>query len=180
MRTAAPILIPRRRVSQRSGRGRCRVLSTPAAPPSSQLRGDAWRPRSRRGHTDRASWGQGDQGGPRHRPPLLKGDLLTGSGAGVTSGQLHTDLPTEAPRDAALRHVNRSWSSTLPGIPAPLAETGARAECAASLSSLHLNPPLRAPIPFFGRGPCGGPGSRGGRGAGGRAPVASATLSPQV
>lgn len=176
MRTAAPLLIPWRRVSQQSGRGRVSRPVDPSsapgpAPPASQLCGDRWRRRSRRDHTDRASRGQV---GPRRRPPLRKGDLLPGTAAGVTSRRLRTDLPIEAPRDAAPRRGNGSWSwsSTARNRSAASGNPSARPlRGAFILSAPEPAPPRTNPFPPRGprrrrrvmRGPgCGrGPGREG-------------------
>lgn len=92
----------------------------------------------------------------------------SGQPSGGTCGHLHTDLPTQPPRDAALRRW--SWSSTWPNVEAPRAESPSRLRSAAPLSSRRPNPPRGAPIPFFGRGRSGvGASSPGGGAWGGGA-----------
>lgn len=88
-------------------------------------------------------------GSPRGRPPFPKGAQLPRTAAGGTSIHLRTYLPTQPPRDAALR---RRAGGARGGSRSALSRNPDGAGRAGLLSSPAPNPPLDAPIPFFGRG----------------------------
>lgn len=93
----------------------------------------------------------GSHRGPRDVGLRAQRGSVPGTAPGGTSGHPRTDLPAGPPR--MLRRGN------------PSCGRGRRAgqpRAPRLYSPPPLNPPLRAPIPFLG----GGPGSRGGRGAG--------------